>query len=86
MKWLGLNKNSQAPTGEYAKFLLKYDGLLIGALSVRDGKWLFEYSDDFRRNQVMRPIVEFRMSAELTRVGNLGSSSHRAFPVLSNQK
>jgi HipA-like protein len=54
-----LNKHIQGPPGARAKFLLKYDSLLIGTLSVQDGKWLFEYSDDFRRNEVMRPIVEF---------------------------
>ena len=59
IEWLGFNKQIQAPPGVRAKFLLKYDDLLIGTLSVQDGRWLFEYSDDFRRNEVLRPIVEF---------------------------
>ena len=35
-----------------------YDNLLVGILSVRDGLWRFEYSDEFRQSD-LRPIVEF---------------------------
>lgn len=42
-----------------AKFLLKYGNLLIGTLSAEDGKWRFEYSDEFRRQSSLRTIVEF---------------------------
>ena len=59
IEWLGFNKHIQAPPGVEAKFYLKYDDLLIGTLSVQDGRWRFEYSDKFRRNTVLRPIVEF---------------------------
>jgi hypothetical protein len=56
---MGLNEQIQASPRAHAKFLLKYAGLLIGGLSIQYGRWLFEYSDDFRRNEVLRPIVEF---------------------------
>jgi len=58
-EWLGLKKSIQAPEGVRAKFFLKYDQLLIGTLSVRDGEWAFEYSDEFKRSSALRPIVEF---------------------------
>ncbi|MCI0524091.1 MAG: HipA N-terminal domain-containing protein [Acidobacteria bacterium] len=59
IEWLGFNKSIQAPPGVRAKFLLKYGDLLVGTLSVQDGKWKFEYSDEFRRKDLLRPIVEF---------------------------
>ena len=57
--WLGISQSAQAPLEARAEFLLKYGNLLIGTLSVRDGVWKFEYSDEFRRNGSLRPIVEF---------------------------
>ncbi len=59
MGWLGVGKEIKAPLGVRAEFLLKYDELLIGTLSVQNGKWRFEYSDDFRRADTLRPLVEF---------------------------
>lgn len=58
-EWLGFSKTVKAPPEVRAKFLLKYDDLVMGTLSVEDGVWKFEYSDEFRREQNMRPIVEF---------------------------
>jgi len=59
IEWLGLKKNIQAPEGVRATFLLKFDDLLVGTLSVRGGEWSFEYSDEFRKTDLLRPIVEF---------------------------
>lgn len=58
-EWLGFTKTVKAPPEVRAKFLLKYDDLVVGTLSVEDGVWKFEYSDEFRHEQNMRPIVEF---------------------------
>ncbi|MBO0720790.1 MAG: HipA N-terminal domain-containing protein [Blastocatellia bacterium] len=49
----------QAPPEIQAKFLLKYGDLLVGILSVADGIWKFEYSDQFKKDNFLRPIVEF---------------------------
>ena len=49
----------KAPPDAHAKFLLTYDDLLVGILSVEDGVWKFEYSDKFRSEDDFRPIVEF---------------------------
>lgn len=58
-EWLGFARSVKAPPEAHAKFLLTYDGLLIGTLSVEDGVWKFAYSDEFRQSDDLRPIVEF---------------------------
>jgi HipA-like protein len=58
-EWLGMRKPLLVAPEVQAKFLLTYNNLLIGTLSVAEGVWKFEYSDDFRRNDTLRPIVEF---------------------------
>jgi HipA-like protein len=57
--WLGFARQVKARPEVRAKFLLTYDGLLVGTLSVEDGVWKFEYSEDFRRSDDLRPLVEF---------------------------
>ena len=59
IEWLGFKKSVQAAPGVSAKFFLKYRDLLVGTLSVHDGIWTFEYSEDFRQSDILRPIVEF---------------------------
>ncbi len=58
-EWLGLRKPLLVSLEVQEKFELKYNDLLIGTLSVANGMWRFEYSDDFRGNGTLRPIVEF---------------------------
>ena len=58
-EWLGFARSVKAPPEAHAKFLLTYDDLLVGILSVEDGMWKFEYSDKFRSENDFRPIVEF---------------------------
>jgi HipA-like protein len=48
-----------APLDKKVRFLLKYGDLLVGTLSVEDGVWKFEYSDQFKQSKLLRPIVEF---------------------------
>lgn len=57
--WLGMREPIQAPPDKQVKFLLKYDGLLIGILSVQDGVWKFQYSEEFKQSESLRPIVAF---------------------------
>lgn len=59
IEWLGFKKSIQAPPGPRAKFFLKFEDLLVGTLSVEDGLWSFEYSDEYRQIDVFRPIVQF---------------------------
>lgn len=58
-EWLGFTRSVKAPPEAHAKFLLTYDDLLVGTLTVEDGVWKFEYSDKFRSEDELRPIVEF---------------------------
>lgn len=58
-EWLGFARNVKAPPEAHAKFLLTYDDLLVGTLTVEGGMWKFEYSDKFRSADKLRPIVEF---------------------------
>ena len=58
-EWLGFARSVKAPPEARAKFLLTYDDLLVGTLTVEDGLWRFEYSDQFRSALELRPIVEF---------------------------
>jgi HipA-like protein len=53
-----------------AKFLLKYDDLLIGTLTAKDGVWQFEYSEEFTRSD-LRPIIEFPKVGETYRSKDL---------------
>lgn len=58
-EWLGFASSVKAPPEAHAKFLLTYDTLLIGTLTVEDGVWKFEYSDNFKSEHELRPLVEF---------------------------
>ena len=58
-EWLGFTLAVTAPDTAQAKFHLSYQGLLVGTLSVEQGVWKFTYSDEFRRSEILRPLVEF---------------------------
>lgn len=40
-------------------FHLKYKNLLVGILTYDKNKWIFEYSDDFKNQNVIKPIINF---------------------------
>lgn len=58
-EWLAFTRPVKAPPEAHAKFLLTYDGLLVGTLSADNGLWKFEYSESFKTKEQFRPIVEF---------------------------
>lgn len=58
-EWLGFARSVKASPDAHAKFLLTYEDLLVGILTVERGVWKFEYSDKFRSQDNFRPIVEF---------------------------
>ena len=58
-EWLGFKLAMTVPETAQAKFHLSYQGLLVGILSVEEGVWKFVYSDEFRRSEDLRPLVEF---------------------------
>ena len=57
--WLGWRKAIEPPAPEAeAVFLLTHGDLVIGSLSAKQGLWQFEYSDEFKRQDDLRPILE----------------------------
>lgn len=59
-----------APEAE-AVFLLTYGDLLIGKLTAKQGLWHFEYSEEFRRQDELRPILEMPNVNEVYQSPNL---------------
>jgi HipA-like protein len=45
--------------GEEGTFVLRYRSLVIGTLRVHAGMWQFAYSDEFKRQNEVRPLVDF---------------------------
>lgn len=59
-EWLGMKKEFKPPAPEVkAEFQLFHGRLLVGTLSVIDGHWQFEYSEEFKLKTDLRPLVEF---------------------------
>jgi HipA-like protein len=56
---LGFRKPMVAPVDKKVRFVLKYGELPIGTLSVEDGVWKFEYSEQYKQSKAFRPLVEF---------------------------
>lgn len=59
LDWLGFHKAVEAPPEARAEFKLFYGDLLVGTLSVADSIWKFEYSEAFRKQDELRPLLEF---------------------------
>jgi HipA-like protein len=59
MDWLGFHKTLQARPGVRAEFKLSYEDLVVGTLSVADSIWKFTYSDEFKKQDELRPLVDF---------------------------
>src|SRR5262245_275038 len=59
LDWLGFHKAVEAPPEVRAEFQLFYGQLLVAVLSVADSVWKFEYSEAFRQQDELRPLVEF---------------------------
>ena len=47
------------PEGKSVAFSILLDDLEIGALSYDGGAWTFRYSDAFRRQNAVKPIIDF---------------------------
>lgn len=57
--WLGLGVETHVPVEEEAEFRLVYKDFLIGILRAAHGEWSFAYSDAFRSQGELKPLVEF---------------------------
>ena len=47
------------PKSAKIAFQLKLGHLHVGTLRAEDGSWVFSYSDEFRRQTLIKPIVDF---------------------------
>jgi len=56
--WLG-RESIQTPAEARAHFRLCYGELPVVDLSVKDGVWTLRYTDEFRSQDKLRPLVEF---------------------------
>jgi HipA-like protein len=45
--------------GVTATFKLTYGSVVVGDLVVRNGRWGFQYSEEFRHRPDLRPLVQF---------------------------
>ena len=50
---------SNPVSGIKADFNLAFEKIIIGTLTFNDGKWIFKYSDEFKKNNVFSPIIDF---------------------------
>lgn len=57
--WLGMKKELKVAPDVQAEFSLFLGNLLVGKLSVIEGRWQFEYSEEFKLKTELRPLVEF---------------------------
>jgi HipA-like protein len=58
-EWLGWKKEMVIAPNVQAEFSLFLGNLLVGKLSVIDGRWQFVYSEEFKLKDDLRPLVEF---------------------------
>jgi hypothetical protein len=59
-EWLGISRaDLTVPPDVKDEMYLYLGGVLVGTLSVSDGLWMFGYSDEFKKESLLRPLVEF---------------------------
>ena len=49
----------EVTANEAATFILSYDNLKVGTLSLNKGLWEFMYSDEFKAQNEAKPLIEF---------------------------
>lgn len=52
-------ENQIIPEDLQVRFVLSYKRLVIGYLSINQGKWTFEYSEDFKKQGEISPLSNF---------------------------
>ena len=50
---------SDTPKDSKGLFHLKYKNKLIGYLSFNGDEWIFKYSEEYKRNPIINPIIDF---------------------------
>lgn len=71
------------PQDVYETFLLNYKNLLIGELSLKHGEWEFVYSDAFKKQDNIKPIVAFPVVNKLYKSSDLWPFFFTRIPSLN---
>jgi HipA-like protein len=58
-RWTEGKERIETPKEYRAEFVLQYDGLDVGHLKLQDGQWVFTYTDAFRQQSEIKPLLEF---------------------------
>lgn len=54
------DQQTHLPFNETVQFILKFDKIVIGTLNAVKGKWIFKYSDEFKKlTEKYNPIIGF---------------------------
>lgn len=53
------HEDLKTPADVHAEFILKYEDMTVGYLELKDGIWKFSYSEEFKEQDELRPIVQF---------------------------
>lgn len=67
-------------------FTLKYQSLIIGTLSFKDGVWIFAYSEAFNSQEEIKPITEFPRKEKTYRSEHLFPFFLHRIPSLAQPK
>jgi hypothetical protein len=62
---LGLEGIKTPKQAELKKFVLKYKTLVIGELHIQNGVWTFGYSEAFKTQTEISPLVDFPMKEKV---------------------
>lgn len=61
----GSHKLIATPPHEVAVFILIYNELKIGLLTLNEGVWEFAYTDEFKNQNTISPLVQFPDSGKV---------------------
>ena len=56
---MGFDQRIRVPPDAHVSFALVYKDMVIGHLSLRDGRWSFAYTDEFRSSRKIKPLMMF---------------------------
>lgn len=74
------------PVSAKGVFMLYYQDLPIGMLSVNEGKWTFVYSEDFKKQDSVRKLIDFPQVDKVYTSENLWPFFAHRIPGLGQPK
>ena len=80
------NEQLETPKGVRATFELRYGELTVGFLHLEDGMWEFRYSDAFRAQDTVRPLIDFPDVSKVYRQEELWPFFWARIPSLAQPK